>query len=80
MSLYIGSSKVTPAMRMREADIAELTITPSTTSQTIETTAGVDGYAPITVEAVTASIDPNIIPENIKLGVTILGVTGTYEG
>lgn len=80
MSLYIGSSKVTPAMRMREADIAELTITPSTTSQVIETTAGADGYAPITVEAVTASIDPNIIPENIKLGVTILGVTGTYEG
>ena len=67
-------------MRMREADIAELTITPSTTSQVIETTAGADGYAPITVEAVTASIDPNIIPENIKLGVTILGVTGTYEG
>lgn len=24
--------------------------------------------------------DPNLIPENIKAGVTILGVTGTYEG
>lgn len=29
---------------------------------------------------VTSSIDSNVQPENIKKGVTILGVTGTYEG
>lgn len=29
---------------------------------------------------VTSAIDSNIIPENIKKDVTILGVTGTYEG
>jgi hypothetical protein len=29
---------------------------------------------------VTSSIDSNIQPENIKKDVTILGVTGTYEG
>lgn len=28
----------------------------------------------------TAAIDSNILPENIKKGVTIMGVTGTYEG
>ena len=32
-----------------------------------------------TIEAVTSSIDSNIKPENIKKGVTILGITGTYE-
>lgn len=29
---------------------------------------------------VTASVDSNIIPSNIKKDVNILGVTGTYEG
>lgn len=29
---------------------------------------------------VTASIDSNIVAENIKKDVNILGVTGTYEG
>ena len=33
----------------------------------------------ITVEAVTSSIDPQIQAGNIKDGVTILGVQGTYE-
>ena len=33
----------------------------------------------IKVSAVTSSIDSNILPENIKVGVNILGVTGTYE-
>lgn len=80
MSLYIGSNKVAPTLRVNQANIEEITITPSTTAQVIETTSGTDGYAPINVEAVTASIDPNLIPENIKSGVTILGVTGTYSG
>ena len=38
------------------------------------------GYGDITVKAVTASIDSNIKPENIKSGITILGVEGTYTG
>ena len=32
------------------------------------------------ISAVNSSIDSNIIPENIKSGITILGVTGTYTG
>ena len=34
----------------------------------------------VEVAAVTAAIDVNIVPGNIKSGVTILGVEGTYTG
>lgn len=60
--------------------IDSLTVTPMTTSQTITAGSGVDGYSPINVEAVTSSIDSNIVAGNIKKNVTILGVTGSYEG
>lgn len=60
--------------------IDTLTITPTTSQQTITASGGVDGYSPITVNAVTSSIDANISAGNIKSGVSILGVTGTYEG
>lgn len=54
------------------------TVNPSTNSQTV--TSSADGLSSITVNAVTASIDSNIQAGNIKDGVTILGVTGTYAG
>lgn len=60
--------------------IDSLTITPTTSQQTISASGGVDGYSPITVNAVTSSIDANITAGNIKDGVSILGVTGTYSG
>lgn len=60
--------------------LESLTITPSTTSQTLTPPSGVDGYDDISVNAVTASIDPDITAGNIKSGVEILGVTGNYEG
>ena len=39
------------------------------------------GYelASVTINAVTSSIDQNIIADNIREGVTILGITGTLE-
>ena len=80
MSLYIGNSKVSPTVRVTNANIEEITITPSTTSQVISSSSSIDGYAPINVEAVTASIDPNLVPENIKEGIVILGIRGTYTG
>ena len=61
-------------------NIQSLSVTPSTSSQTITATGGVDGYSPINVSAVTSSIDNNITAGNIKKDVTILGVTGTFEG
>lgn len=63
-----------------EYTIMSLSITPSTSEQTISSTSEITGYAPITVAAVTAAIDANIVAENIKKDVTILGVTGSYEG
>ena len=57
-----------------------LTITPSKTSQTKTVPSGYSGYGTVKCNAVTSSIDSNITAGNIKSGVTILGVTGTYEG
>ena len=38
------------------------------------------GLGSVIVRAVTSSIDSNIVDKNIKKGVAILGVNGTYEG
>lgn len=62
------------------AVIESLNVTPTTSAQTITAPSGIDGYSPINVSAVTSSIDSNITAENIKKDVSILGVTGTYEG
>lgn len=56
------------------------TVTPTTAEQTITAGEGYDGLGTVTVSAVTATIDENIVAANIKSGVTILGVTGTYDG
>lgn len=60
--------------------ITSLSVTPTTSSQTITAPQGTDGYSPINVSAVTSSIDANITAGNIKDGVSILGVTGNYTG
>lgn len=60
--------------------IDELNVTPSTSAQTITAPSGTDGYSPVNVAAVTSAIDANIVAENIKKDVEILGVTGSYEG
>ena len=39
-----------------------------------------DGYDEVRVNGVTSAIDTNIIPENIKENVSILGVKGTFAG
>jgi len=55
--------------------------TPSTESQEIVPEGeGKIGLSKVTVAAVTADIDENIVAGNIKSGVTILGVTGSYTG
>lgn len=82
MTLYLGTEKVTPTITTGggSANIQSLNVTPSVVSQTITPPLGVDGFSPINVSAVTSSIDSNISAENIKKDVTILGVTGSYEG
>lgn len=54
------------------------TVNPSTGSQTV--TSDEDGMSSVTVNAVTAAIDPDLVPSNIKKDVDILGVVGTFEG
>lgn len=62
------------------ANLDTLSVTPSTSSQTLTPTSPVDGWDEVLVAAVTAAIDANIVSGNIKNGVTILGVLGTYAG
>ena len=54
-------------------------VTPSTSVQNITADTG-KVLGTVKVKAVTAAIDDNIVAGNIKSGVTILGVTGSYEG
>ena len=53
-------------------------VQPTTSDQTITPTEG-SVFSGGTVHAVTSSIDSNIQPENIKEGVSILGVAGTLS-
>ena len=70
----VASSAVAPPLQDR-------TVTPTTSKQTIQkTTSSYYGLGKVTVNAVTAAIDENIVSGNIKSGVTILGVTGSYTG
>ena len=55
-------------------------VTPSTSQQTVQADQAYDGLDTVTVAAVTAAIDADIVAGNIKKDVNILGVVGTYEG
>ena len=56
-----------------------VSVDPTTSQQVIEADSG-KVLGKVTVKAVTAAIDSNIAAGNIKSGVTILGVEGTYTG
>lgn len=71
-------SKVTVTTNVQPT-LQEKTVAPTTTQQIVTADSGKDGLSKVTVEAVTSSIDSNIVAENIKKDVTILGVTGTLE-
>lgn len=55
-------------------------VTPTTSQQTVQADQAYDGLDTVTVAAVTAAIDADIVAGNIKSGVNILGVTGNYTG
>lgn len=67
---------VKPSDYYKPEEIAN--VTPTTSDQEINPTNGAV-FSKINVSAVTRTIDGNIKEENIKKGVTILGVTGTME-
>ena len=68
-------STIIPTVTLQDKNI-----TPTKSKQTITAGDGYDGIGTVTVAAVTAAIDSNITAGNIKSGVTILGVTGSYTG
>ena len=83
-----GSYSVTPYANA-EVNVAgggtpivldELNVTPSISSQTLTPPTGTNGYNVVSVNAVDSTIDNNIQPGNIKEGVSILGVNGTFSG
>lgn len=60
--------------------LGTLSVTPTTSAQSLTPPAGTDGYNVVNVAAVDASIDSDIVAGNIKSGVNILGVVGSYSG
>lgn len=70
---YVQSISTTP-------DLQAKTATPSTSQQVVTADYNYQGLSQVTVSAVTSAIDADIVAGNIKSGVNILGVTGTYTG
>ncbi len=63
----------------KEPVLQEKTATPTTSTFDVLPDEGYDGLNKVTVSAVDSSIDSNITPANIRLGVTVLGVEGNLE-
>jgi hypothetical protein len=58
-----------------EPTLQQKTVTPTTAQQTVTPDNGYDGLSKVTVNG-----DSNLVAANIAEGVSIFGVTGTYEG
>ena len=57
-------------------ELQDKTITPTREEQKIKADSGIYGLNEITIEPVTNEIDENIKSENIKSGISILGIEG----
>jgi hypothetical protein len=55
-------------------------VIPSISEQVVTPDQGYTGLGNVIINGVTSEIDANIIAANIREGVTILGVTGTFRG
>lgn len=77
---YDAFNGVQISVAVPDPELQDKTVTPTTSQQEIDADAGYDGLNTVTVNAVTSAIDQNIVAGNIRDGVTILGVIGTYTG
>ena len=64
---------------IKDAKLQDKTVEPKTYLQTVTADDNYDSLGTVTVKAVTSAIDNSIQAENIKKGVTILGVEGSIE-
>lgn len=80
MEINIKLAKISTSFKTEKIPpvLENLEVTPSTEEQNFKSKK--DGFNNVLVKKVTASIDPNILPENIKEGTSILGVDGGYSG
>lgn len=72
-SINVATIVIPPLLQEKE-------VTPTTSSQEITADENYNGLSNVVVNAVNSSIDSNIQSGNIKDGVSILGVTGNFEG
>ena len=69
--------KLNNAIEEKYPSLEDLEIIPKTEKQFFKSEKY--GYDKIEVNAVDSNIDANIVPENIKKGIEILGVVGAYD-
>ena len=67
--------KVTGTAKASVPTLQAKTVTPSSAEQTVTPDSNYDGLSSVTVEG-----DTNLVAENIKRGVSIFGVVGSFEG
>lgn len=75
--IRIGNKAGYPVIATDSLSVSSVSVIPSAFYQVIEAPFGI-AYNEVIVDGVASSIDLNIIPQNIKKDVEILGVTGTY--
>lgn len=69
-----------PLLIKKNASLQTKTINPSVSQQTINPDTGKDGFSQVVINGVNNTIDANIQAGYIKKDITILGITGSFEG